>query len=392
MAPAKRIKVEDGDDSEPDTKKIKKENLSQTEATGSVAALDPSAKPVAKKPTTSQKLKLLAKQKHGHHPPKALEVHKDIDSDIEALTKYTRALGRKIDLQESLDGWTLQGIIPTLYHHQAISIGWMAGMEKNSTTKKDQSQHVSNGGILADSMGMGKTLSVLGVIVANPSKATTRKNGKMVTLVVATKSAVPQWKDEVKLHTTSLKVKHFNKNEDEEWLWEADVLLIGYAELQSLWKKGSHPLFEFTFHRIVLDEAHEIRNADTQTYQACLALKGTLKWCLSATPTPNGIGELYSPLKFLDVKWARGFVSSKALKQKFSVDTKTATSNSTISRLKDLLEPIMMKRSQDAILLGQPIITPPLPQVTETDVDVNLYPEESALYKYVFLLPSSCPS
>ena len=57
-----------------------------------------------------------------------------------------------------------------------------------------------------------------------------------------------------------------------------------------------------TFYRIILDEAQCIKNKDTRTAKACHQLKATYRWCLTGTPMMNGVLELYSLLRFLNVK------------------------------------------------------------------------------------------
>ena len=71
---------------------------------------------------------------------------------------------------------------------------------------------------------------------------------------------------------------------------------------------ANFPLFHSEnarFHRVILDEAHCIKNRNTQTAQACLLLRAGYRWCLTGTPIMNGVLELYSLLKFLRVKQYR---------------------------------------------------------------------------------------
>lgn len=56
------------------------------------------------------------------------------------------------------------------------------------------------------------------------------------------------------------------------------------------------------YHRLILDEAHSIKQRTTSVARACFALKATYKWCLSGTPVQNRIGEFFSLLRFLEVQ------------------------------------------------------------------------------------------
>lgn len=52
-------------------------------------------------------------------------------------------------------------------------------------------------------------------------------------------------------------------------------------------------------HRLVLDEAHYIKDRFSNTARAVWDLKADYKWSLSGTPLQNRVGELYSLVKLL---------------------------------------------------------------------------------------------
>jgi len=51
--------------------------------------------------------------------------------------------------------------------------------------------------------------------------------------------------------------------------------------------------------RVILDEAHNIKERSTNAAKAAFALDAQYKWCLSGTPLQNRVGELYSLVRFL---------------------------------------------------------------------------------------------
>ncbi|KAL3509806.1 hypothetical protein ACH5RR_029207 [Cinchona calisaya] len=53
--------------------------------------------------------------------------------------------------------------------------------------------------------------------------------------------------------------------------------------------------------RIILDEAHYIKDRRCNTTRAVFALKSSYKWALSGTPLQNRVGELYSLVRFLEI-------------------------------------------------------------------------------------------
>ena len=63
--------------------------------------------------------------------------------------------------------------------------------------------------------------------------------------------------------------------------------------------KGTGNLFDINWHRVVVDEAHVIRNAKTFMAKAVLQLTSKYRWILTGTPMPNGVADLESLFLFL---------------------------------------------------------------------------------------------
>ncbi|EMS57183.1 DNA repair protein RAD16 [Triticum urartu] len=58
--------------------------------------------------------------------------------------------------------------------------------------------------------------------------------------------------------------------------------------------RGKSPLHSVRWERIILDEAHFIKDRRCNTARAVFALESEYKWALSGTPLQNRVGELYS--------------------------------------------------------------------------------------------------
>ncbi|CAL5406290.1 unnamed protein product [Camellia sinensis] len=69
---------------------------------------------------------------------------------------------------------------------------------------------------------------------------------------------------------------------------------------ESLLRKNSI-LHSLKWDRIILDEAHYIKDRRCNTTRAVLALESSYKWALSGTPLQNRVGELYSLVRFLQI-------------------------------------------------------------------------------------------
>lgn len=67
---------------------------------------------------------------------------------------------------------------------------------------------------------------------------------------------------------------------------------------QSIAKSVLHSVH---WERIILDEAHFIKDRRSNTARAVFTLQSSYKWALSGTPLQNRVGELYSLVRFLQV-------------------------------------------------------------------------------------------
>ncbi|KAJ9094678.1 hypothetical protein QFC21_005835 [Naganishia friedmannii] len=199
----------------------------------------------------------------------------------------------------------LPGMSVSLMPHQIIGVQWMVDKEKGK----------NHGGILADAMGLGKTIQTIATMIANPSTDPTCKT----TLIVAPLALLEQWKLEIESKTYGqLDVYVFhgpNKNITKKKLKKYDVVLTTYGTLVQQFpapekrkkkkkKRDDYiddsgeedsefesstqrmgPLAELHFYRVVLDEAAQIRNRHTRGAKACFQLEAVNRWVLSGTLT-----------------------------------------------------------------------------------------------------------
>ena len=178
-----------------------------------------------------------------------------------------------------------------------------------------QEQSKWKGGLLGDEMGMGKTIQAVSLLMSDYP-------AKNPTLVVVPPVALMQWQSEINqytdgklkvliYHNTNTKVKTMKVKD----LKTYDVIMISYSGLESIYRKESKGwkreggiikensvIHAIHYHRLILDEAHNIKSRTAGVAKACFALKADYKWCLSGTPVQNRIGEFFSLLRFLEVK------------------------------------------------------------------------------------------
>jgi len=218
------------------------------------------------------------------------------------------------DIPPEMRGDTPKELKVVLMEHQKLGLTWLQ--------KQEESQ--AKGGILADDMGLGKTIQALALIVTRPPTNPACKT----TLIVAPVALLRQWKREIEQRVkTSHKLNVFiyhSQGKGMSWskLATYDVVLTTYGKLASEYKKklkfetrretdhAARPRpdeqlvlldHRFTFYRIIVDEAQNIKNHNTKSALGALYLKATYRLCMTGTPMMNNVGELYSLIRFLRI-------------------------------------------------------------------------------------------
>ena len=75
-----------------------------------------------------------------------------------------------------------------------------------------------------------------------------------------------------------------------------------YAIFHTPWYRYVyHHLSQLLTRRIILDEAHKIKNKDTKISKAMAKLRAKYRWCLTGTPVHNSIADLFGLIRFLDI-------------------------------------------------------------------------------------------
>lgn len=218
-----------------------------------------------------------------HHPEL-----KDVFPYLQSVDKI------KVERAPQPDGMTIR-----LLPFQLEGLNWLMKQEDGEF----------GGGVLADEMGMGKTIQTIALFMTDLTK---RPN-----LVVGPTVALMQWKNEIEAHTDEGKFKVLlfhgaNRSSDMKELSKYDIILTSYSVLESVYRKERYgfkrkdgvvkqksPLHAIKFYRVILDEAHNIKDRTSGTAKAANDLQCEKRWCLTGTPLQNRIGEMYSLIRFL---------------------------------------------------------------------------------------------
>ncbi|KAK3994576.1 transcription termination factor 2 [Cladorrhinum sp. PSN332] len=259
---------------------------------------------------------------------------------------------------------TLDGIKVKLLPHQVHGVKWMKNRELGPVKA---SARVPKGGILADDMGLGKTLQSISLILSNPMPSSSSKGWKKQfeqmsrsTLVVAPLALIRQWEAEIKekvLPSKGIKVcVHHGpqRTKDSKVLAKYDVVITTYQILVSE-HGNSHSdptknpqvgCFGVQWYRVVLDEAHSIKNRNAKATKACCALRSEYRWCLTGTPMQNNLDELQSLVHFLRVP---PYEDLAAWRKDIDAPMKQGKGHIAIRRLHNLLRCFMKRRTKEIL-------------------------------------------
>jgi superfamily II DNA or RNA helicase len=153
------------------------------------------------------------------------------------------------------------------------------------------------GGILADEMGLGKTLQALAYLSAQKAGAAGAKPPLAPALVVCPTSLVENWRREAERFTPELRTLAIDGPARGKLLariGETDLAITSYALL----RRDLDHYYTHTFSTVILDEAHHIKNPDSQVAQAACELRSVHRFVLTGTPMENSVRDLWSIMRF----------------------------------------------------------------------------------------------
>ena len=78
-----------------------------------------------------------------------------------------------------------------------------------------------------------------------------------------------------------------------------DIVLTTYNILSAERRLQESPINKIQGWRIILDEAHVIKNVNAQHSKAVMGLKSKRRWAVTGTPIQNGLFDLFSIMIFL---------------------------------------------------------------------------------------------
>ncbi|VDK50396.1 unnamed protein product [Cylicostephanus goldi] len=245
--------------------------------------------------------------------------------------------------------------------------------QKEGVQIMDSWYQAGHGGINGDEMGLGKTCQAIVEMLR------LKADGKGPFLVVCPLSVADHWVSEVTRFSceTLNPIPYFGFEETRQdvmkklgKLKKNMVFIVPYhilrrdAELINKLQVKS----KISFDVIVVDEAHNIKNSESQIAETLKPYKRD-GWFLLMTGTPiqNHLGELYSLLTFVDSKQFKDNIRSK----KYFMDKYKDDAN--LPELKKILSKYLIRRTKDVVCKELPACDQVVIYHNITDLQKRLY-------------------
>jgi hypothetical protein len=247
-----------------------------------------------------------------------------------------------------------EGLMATLRPYQLHGLAWLQFL-----------RHHALGGVLADDMGLGKTLQTLAHVLAE------KHAGRLdlPALIIAPVSLMGNWRKEAERFTPGLRtlVLHgADRHSAATDMAKADLVIAPYSLLQ----RDRERWLAQAWHLVVLDEAQNIKNANSHAAQVAGELNTRHRLCLSGTPMENHLGELWSLFHFL----MPGFLGSQArFKQLFRTPIEKHGDSEQLAQLRLRITPFMLRRHKSEVATDLPEKQVSIASVELADKQADLY-------------------
>ncbi|HKH49526.1 MAG TPA: DEAD/DEAH box helicase [Thermoanaerobaculia bacterium] len=187
----------------------------------------------------------------------------------------TPLLDRLLHLRPAAPFQRPRGLATEPRPYQRIGVEWLRFLWENRLA-----------GLLCDDMGLGKTLQTAALLVGLAEEGAVTEPF----LVACPTSVLPHWRDQIRRHAPGLQpiVHHGPQRRLPFRLRAGDVLITSYGVL----RRDAEELSAIPFSVAVFDEVQQIKNRQTQAWQAASHLAADVKLGLTGTPIENSLEDM----------------------------------------------------------------------------------------------------
>lgn len=268
---------------------------------------------------------------------------------LERNNDFKQLVGDLANAPESLEQ-VPPSLKPIMRNYQKEGFRWLKTLGK-----------LGFGGILADDMGLGKSLQIISLLLSER---------KGTSIIVCPTTLVLNWVNEFRKFAPELNVLAVSGSGDrrkelvDEFL-NCDVVITSYELL----RRDVEFYKDFKFEFAVIDEAQYIKNPETKNAHAVKKLSAVRRFALTGTPVENSLAELWSIFDFLMPGYLFSYPRFRDTLESEIVRGDEAAS----ARLSRLIKPFILRRMKSTVLKE-------LPAKIESNVECPLENEQRDIY------------
>ena len=221
-------------------------------------------------------------------------------------------------------------------------------------------------GILADDMGIGKTIQVITLLEDEKLQ-----HKDSISLVVCPSSLILNWQSEIEKFSSNLTSLIVHGSSDDRKVLiqnckDYDVIITSYDYL----KRDVEQYEQFDFMYLIIDEAQYIKNHNTKNALSVKQIHAKHRFALTGTPIENSLAELWSIFDFL----MPGYLYSYSyFKKQYELPIVKENDHAVLKELKRMVEPFILRRVKKDVLKE-------LPEKVENTMLIELDEESKKLY------------
>ncbi len=259
------------------------------------------------------------------------------------------------------------GLRGVLREYQKRGLSWLRYLEG-----------LRMGPCLADDMGLGKTIQVIALLVSERDTRPPDAPALGPTLLVAPTSVIGNWQKEIERFAPQLKtlIHHGTERGKDAQAFKReavkhDAVITSFA----LARKDAPLLHGIHWHRVVVDEAQNIKNPKSAQTRAIIKLEAEHRLAMTGTPIENRLLDLWSIFRFLNPSYLG---TAAQFKKGFETPIQKESDPARSALLKELVAPFILRRMKT-----DKAIIKDLPDKIEQKIYCNLTQEQASLYQAV---------
>jgi chromodomain-helicase-DNA-binding protein 1 len=224
--------------------------------------------------------------------------------------------------------------------------------------------------VLADEMGLGKTVQTVAFI--NWLRHARDQQGPFI--VVVPLSTMPAWADTFDLWTPDINYVVYNGRQearnvirDYELLVDGNIRRPKFHVLLTTYEYVLHDaafLSQLKWQFLAVDEAHRLKNRESQLYDKLKEFKTPSRLLITGTPVQNNLGELSALFDFL----MPGIVNIDE-----TMDLSSEAASAKIAELTEAIKPYMLRRTKTKVEKDLPPKSEKIIRVELSDIQLEYY-------------------